>query len=328
LDDAAVRIFELAELPRVLHPEFGAVTWLDGDLPQDPSFVERLVRLGFPYSNYRALVAVEEDHILGRIETVVLPFRTRHGSESVLGVTGVVTRPDELRHGVASSLLQAAHARERSTGRRWSFLWTHRSWGAHELYERLGYRDVYSPPSAVRKVGRSSLVPLPPGYRSKSIQAGEAAVLQEIFRESTRSRSGFLPRFPGSFAARFRLGWRRASDYVLLVKHSEPVGYAFITRSRYALGATEVIVRHPRHVVAMVDMLERKAAGLWLAFGRTTFITDNEELLQGRGFLVSHRGHATLMARPLRPDSRRPHSADPSVVCQSAEFSFHSGDVF
>ncbi len=323
-----MKIVELGELPAALGDEFAAMTWLDGDHPQDLALVERLTHLGFRYSDYRGLVAVEDSHVVGRIETYVLPYRTRSGTESVLGISGVVTHPNALRHGVASALLKEAHARERSTGRRWSFLWTHRSWGAHRMYERLGYRDVYSPPAASRKVERSSAPSVDHGYRLRPLKASEDDLLERLFHASTRNRLGFLPRWPGSFRARFRLGWRSASDYVVLTQGLVPVGYAFTSKARYALGAMEVVIRHPRHVRAMLDALERKAAGTWLAFGRTTFITDNEALLRRRGYIISRRGHATLMAKPLRPDSRRPRSADPSVMCTSAAFTLHSGDVF
>lgn len=40
------------------------MTWLDGDHPQDLALVERLTHLGFRYSDYRGLVAVEDSHVV------------------------------------------------------------------------------------------------------------------------------------------------------------------------------------------------------------------------------------------------------------------------
>jgi GNAT superfamily N-acetyltransferase len=323
-----MKIYTLADLPPDLRAEYAAVLWLDGDLPQDWTFPDRLTRLGFRFTDYQALVAVEDGHVQGRIETLVLEYRTPEGSEPVLGITGVLTRPDALRSGVASALLREAHARERTTGRRWSFLWTHRSWGAHRVYEQLGYYDVHSPPSAVRKVPRSTGPSAFPGYQSRPLRRREFHLLEELLRAGIRGRYGILPRFPGSFQARARLGWRSASNYIVLTLGAAPVGYAYTTHTDYAVSAVEVVVAHRQHAPAMLNALERKAAGRWLAFGRTTFVSDHEPLFRRHGYLLFPSAHATLMAKPLFPAARRPGSSDPRVVCRSARFCSHYGDVF
>ena len=323
-----MRIVELSELPDRLGPQIGALNWLDGDPPYDARFLHRLRALGYPASDYQALLAVEGGQVLGKLDTTIHPYVTPAGTEQVVWVSGVETRPDALRRGVARTLLGEAHARERAAGRRWAFLWTHRSWVAHRMYEQLGYRDVYSPPAALRRLARSPRRVLPRGYGWRTLRPTEHNVLESLLSEASAGRHGFIPRYRGSFRLRFKLGWRRPSDYRVLSKDSKLVGYAHAPSSRYARAGYEIVVNHPRHAGAMLDGLERETAGRWLALARTTFITDHEELFRKRGYAVYRHAHPTMMAKPLHPDSRYPSSAGPAAVCGSPAFLFHGGDVF
>jgi GNAT superfamily N-acetyltransferase len=323
-----MKIVELADLPDRLGPQLAALNWLDGDPPLDARYMGRLRSLGYPVSDYQALLAVENSQVLGKVETIFLPYVTPTGHETAAGISGVETRPDALRRGIARALLEEAHERERTAGRRWAFLWTHPTWVAHHLYEELGYRDVYFPPSALRVIPRSPRPTLPPGYNWRPIRSGDHEILERLLQVASRERLGFIPRYPGSFRLRFQLGWRQPSEFRLLSRGSDPVGYAHAPAGHSARTAYEAVVTSPRHAPALLGALEQEAAGGWLALARTTFITDHAELLRRRGYALYRYSHSTLMAKPLRRDSRRPRARDPAVVCRSPAFSFHGGDVF
>lgn len=323
-----MKILSMDELPADLDTQFAALTLLDGDLPWGRPTAGLLSRLGVPYSEDKGFAAVERDRVLGRIETYVVPYRTPAGTEPAVWVSGVVTDPGHLGRGVASALLKEAHLRERGRGHRWAFLWTHRSWGAHRLYESLGYRDAYSPPAAARRLTSRAGASLSGAYTTRAARASEADLLERLLHASTRSRYGFVPRTPGSFRTRFRLGWRRASDHMLLLRDSVPVGYAFATKGRLGLMATEVVVTQPRGAASMLDALERRTGNGWLALARTTFITDNDALLRRRGYQIYGRTHPVMMAKPLMASSTGPRSADPFVLYRNPRFSFQGGDSF
>lgn len=323
-----MRIVELADLPDRLGPQVGALNWLDGDPPYDARFLRHLSTLGYPFLDYQALFAVEKGQLLGKADTTVHDYVTPAGTESVIWVSGVATRPDALRRGVARALLEEIHSREENTGRRWAFLWTHRSWGAHHLYEELGYKDVYSPPVALRRWRRASPRSLPRGYGWRALRPHEDSLLEELLDVASEGRYGFIPRYRGSFRVRFQFGWRQPSDFRVLTKESNPVGYAHGGSGPYARTASEIVVTHPAHGTAMLDALEREATGRWLALARTTFITDHAGLLRTRGYATYRHSHPTIMAKPLKPNSRHPPSTDPARVCRSPRFSFHGGDVF
>lgn len=325
---ASVKIVELAELPPRLGRQLADLSWLDGDnTPLDADDLHRMRRLGYRSRSSQSLLAVENGQVLGRVDTSVHSFLTPAGRQAVTWLSEVMTRPDAVRRGIATALLTEAHRRARRRGHRWAFLWTHRPWVAHDLYGRLGYRDAYAPPAALRRIPRIPRAILPTPYRWKKLEPAEIPLLERMLRESSRNRYGFIPRPPGSFQARFRLGWRKTADYRVLLRARRAVGYAYVPSTRYASTAYEVVVSRPEHAPAMLAGLERESAGRWLAFARTTFITDNEPLLRSRGYAVYRVAHPTVMALALRPDSRAPVSADPVRVCRSPRFTFHGGDV-
>ncbi|HKV90538.1 MAG TPA: GNAT family N-acetyltransferase, partial [Thermoplasmata archaeon] len=320
------RIFDLDELPAELAPQLAAIRWLDHETPQDLPFVRRLRRSGFPASAYFGVYSVERGQILGHVETLALPYRSGSTPETVLGIADVLTHPDALGHGHARRLLEHVHAREAAAGKRWSFLWTHRSWGAHRLYETLGYRDVYSPPSALRRVGRSGRRPVPTGYTWRRASVRDLRVLERLHASATKDRLGFGPRWRGSFRLKHEVGWRPIGDHRLLRKAGEAVGYAYVTGSVENLAPHEVIVAGPEHAGPMLAALEGEAAGRWLTFRTTTFVADEWTRLERRGYALYRSAHEVLMARALvePPGAGR----DPAEVAADEAYASQRGEMF
>lgn len=276
--------------------------------------------------DYLPLFAVEGGDVLARVSTIRSNFRTRHASGRFCGVADVVTRPDALRRGLAGRLLEEHHRRARAEGIRWSFLWTHRSWGAHRFYEGRGYRDVYAPPVLLRRVPRS-VRPLAPRYSVRRSTSRDAGALDSLFERATRGRTGFVPRRPGSFAARFRLGRRPARGVRQLLHDRRAVGYAIVDESPDQLTCVEAVGLGASHRPALLDLLERAAAGRWLAVMRTTFATDVAVEAGRRGYARLDALHSTLMAKPLA-GSRPNEWAEFLHGFRDPEFSCHTGDMF
>lgn len=322
-----MKIYDLAGLPTGLRPQLAALGVCDNESPQDDRFLGRLRRLGYPTTDYWGVYAVEGDELLARVETLRLPFTGRTGTQPVVGVADVVTRPPGLGRGYARALLQEVHRRSRADGARWSFLWTRRSWGAHRLYESLGYQDIYSTPYALGRVP-SSAARRPPGrYRLLVAGAADAGRIERILLSATHGRLGFLPRPPAQATLRARLGGRSWKNFRILFDGRRPVGYAYLSDDRpWNLTASEVVVPSPEHRPAMLAALRSLARGRWLTFQSTSFVTDAEVDLREGGFLVSPVSHAVLMAKPLVParklgEDLRPLGSDPA-------FSNHRGDMF
>ena len=321
-----MNVTDLEHLPRSLYSQVGVLGLLDGDPPQGIDFVRRFRALGLPAAEYYAVYAIEKGGILSQVEVVRPRFTSEAGSEVVCGIAGVATRPDAVRRGLAGRLIREVHRREAALGLRWSFLWTHRSWGAHTLYERLGYRDVYSPPSAIRLPGRRRIRRLPSRYEWVTVTRRDLPTLERIFRRSTRGRLGFVSRPPGLLSARVRLGWRVPENHRILFHRGTAVGYAYLTLSPWHVGVNEVLVDGPEHVVPMIEALESTEPERSISFGSTTFVRDARTDLERRGYVVYPLAHVTLMARPLTRD--RTPVEDPARVCADPRFSCHRGDTF
>ncbi len=146
-------------------------------------------------ADYVGVFAVERGRLLGQTFVLRIPYTFSEGVETVTGIAAVGTRPDRGRAGVARAILTEIHRREKEAGVRFSTLWTNRSWGAHRLYEALGYRDVYSSPWAVHAPSQRSL------KRREGIHMARATDLTEIeqlHRRITEGRTGFLRSEPGT----------------------------------------------------------------------------------------------------------------------------------
>ncbi len=327
----SVRVVTWPELSESERTSLPAVHVLDGGPIWDEKYLRRIHRGPSPFVDYHAVYAVEKDEVLGFVQVIRTPFRFVGAPrpETVAGLDYVVVRPEALRRGLASQLIQEVHRRERSEGTRWVLLSTRRSWGAHRLYEQLGYRDVYSPVSVLRQVPARAPDRLARGYRIRRARAKDASGLERLLRESERGRSGFVPRSPDSFSWRFRHEWARPRDHHLLLHQGREVGYARISVSPRAVTADEVALTGPDHALPMLLHLEREARGRWLLLQRTTFASDLKGELLARGYRFYPYAHATIMACPIAPGLRGVGAFAPwQATFEDPSFVMHAGDWF
>lgn len=322
-----MRVYDLDELPKTLLPQLARFGVSDGDPPQDLPLIRRLRKLGYPASDYWGVYAVEDGRLRSRVETLQLAFTGRTGPQTVVGIADVLTLPDATGRGYARALLQKIHRRESGRGRAWSFLWTHRTWGAHRLYRDLGYEDVYSPPNALRRIPRTVRSEPRSGYGWRAARADDALRLERLLAASTEHRLGFVPRRRGSTQIRFRLGWRRPENHRILLYGARPVGYAHLsTSSDWNVTTNEVVVASLAHLEAMITGLEGLARGRWLTFQGTSLVHDADAFLRERGYLTVPTSHSVLMARRL--GVRAVRGEDLRKVFGDPAFSNHRGDMF
>ena len=123
--------------------------------PELVAIIRRMDPRPFPFF---ALYTVEGSGVAGQVGVFRLPVVSTAGAAEVGGVWAVSTHPAWRGKGVASLLLDEAHARMAAAGLRFSTLGTDSYRVAHGLYEKQGYRDVFSPAAAL---GRSDALPRP-----------------------------------------------------------------------------------------------------------------------------------------------------------------------
>ncbi|HTW39913.1 MAG TPA: GNAT family N-acetyltransferase [Thermoplasmata archaeon] len=276
------------------------------------------------YEEYVGVFAVEGGHVVGQTYVKRLPYTFRDGVETVGAVASVGAHPAHARHGIARRLLREVHRREREVGRRYVTLWTNRSWGAHRLYEELGYRDVYPVPWALRLwPGR-----IPRRRRATGVGPGRTQDLPELDRLHDRlaaDRLGFTRR-P-----------RRFLETGAAVREFDPVkellvvrdggrlrGYAVPQRSGIRSTCGELVADSEPSRRALVSEVERGALGRQVAFMQTP-VTDLAGELARRGYTSMNAGWYVYMVTDLRRSwtereaRARFATADARFLCMHAD---------
>ena len=249
-------------------------------------------------AEYGGVFAVEEGRVLGEVYVLRIPYAFPAGTEPIAGLATITTLPDRRRRGIAAALVRDVHRREHEAGLRYVTLWTNPSWGAHALYEKLGYRDVYSSRWAVRIGGGRA-----PRRRSVSrIRPGRASDLKPIERFHDRAlqgRLGFAERPTGVLVSKYGTG-RLDPARQLLVSHAggRIVGYAQYDRNPQRVVCGELVARDRAIRRALVDELLRTSGDVPCAFQHSV-VPDAPEIFGAKSYARAPRSWWGLMATSL-----------------------------
>jgi GNAT superfamily N-acetyltransferase len=277
-------------------------------------------------ADYVGLFAIDRGRVVGQAYVLRIPFTFRDGVEIVSGLAGVTTRPDRGRTGIARRVLEEIHQREREAGVRYITLWTNRSWGAHRLYELLGYRDVYSSPWAVRygPTGHG------PGSRPRGIRPArrsDLGRLERLHAAQARGRLGFCRPAPGYLRTAAAAGEVVPGEELLVAGNGGRVGgYAHIERSRLRTICGELVASSSVARRALIEGVLRSSRGAPVAFQHSV-VTDHPELFRPPTYSLAPSAWLLFMAAPLGAAwttgqaIQRFATTDPRFLC-------HAGDRF
>ena len=285
----------------------------------DRRAVARWRRRSDLYADYVGVFAVDAGRVVGQTLVKRLTYHFPDGPQRIGAIASVGTRPDRSRTGVARRLLEEVHRRERAAGMDFVALWTNRSWGAHRLYEQLGYEDTYAYPWAVRRPG-----PRRGPRRNRAISPArprELGALDRLHDRLAEGRIGFCQR-PRRFLLTAAANREVDPASELLVAHDAGtvVGYALVhtTGSRTICG--ELVAETEAARTAIVRSVEARAGRNAVAFQHTP-VTDARELLRRRGYAFLDTGWYVFMTHALRgPWNARAARAtfrpdDPRFLC-------------
>lgn len=274
------------------------------------------------FADYVAVFAEERGRLLGQTFVLRIPYTFPDGTELVSGVAAVGTRPDRGRAGIARALLTEVHRREREAGIRFSTLWTNRSWGAHGLYEVLGYRDVYSPPWVVHPASRT-FPRRPRGVRPARRQ--ELADLEQLHARQAEGRLGFLREPNGYLAVGTAAGDIHPAKELVVVRTARRLrGYAHLGSDPYRTICGELVATSRPARQALVSEVRRRAKRTAFAFQHTP-VSDAPEMFRGRGYSAVPTGWYVLMAHSLgrtwspRAAVAQFATSDPRFLCMSGD---------
>ena len=277
-------------------------------------------------ADYAGVFAVEGDRVLGEVYVLRIPYTFPEGTELIGGLATVTTNPDERRSGIAAALIREAHQRERDAGIRYVTLWTNPSWGAHALYEKLGYRDVYSSPWAVRQ--RTSRVPLRRRARGiRFARPSDLEAIEQLHDRSAEGRLGFCRRPKGSLRAMALVGRLDPKRQLLVYRVAgELVGYAYLDRTPQRTGCGELVAATFPGRRALFDEVVRLTGRAPCAFQHSV-VTDAPEFFRGRDFARSRGSWWGWMATEVGRDWTATEAVD-RLTTNDPRFLCYSGDRF
>ena len=267
----------------------------------------------FPYPDHTGLYAVDENNdLLSRVEVHRVPFRTREGLEQVSCISSVATRPDAAGRGLATRLLEEAHARERKAGINFSLLWTRSSWIAHRIYERLGYQDILSFPYALKYIPRSFNAKTKARLFPASKKDAQAIV--DMHDTMTKNWYGFTPR---------REYWlQKTKGWHVLQRNKDPLAYLLLIPGTGNIACGEILASKHVPDELMLSSLEEKAKGKWLVlYGPAV-----KQNLSERGYAISSKAWGVLMAARL--DAKKARNLTHTLGADDSKFACFGSDGF
>jgi GNAT superfamily N-acetyltransferase len=238
--------------------------------------------------------AVEEDMVLGQVGVFRLPMISTEGREDVGGVWAVSTHPHHAGRGIASSLLEEAHARMRAAGLRFSTLGTNRYRVGYKLYQKHGYVDMNVWATAL---ARWETAHQPTRLRAQPLGSEGYDFVEKIFENIAGDYLGFAWRHT-PFA---RLRDHVNSEHVwILWENSELVGYVFAHKDNLMLQINIQLLR------AGIDASEAAAAiasELRTSYVQITMSRPSDiASLRRAGWQVAHPTWGAFMVKPLIPE--------------------------
>ncbi len=244
--------------------------------------------------------AVEGRQVIGQTYCFRYTYRFPSGEAPVGGVAAVATRPDRTGRGVAHRILEEVHRREREGGVDHILLWTNRSWSAHRLYERLGYRDIYHPLLALRAFGPDA--PAPIRHRVRRARVADVASMEELHAAATRRRWGFGARRPGTLALEVRSeGVKMLQQFWVAVRGRRLEGYAALTENRGRVECGELVARTNAAENALLRQHARRARKRWGVLDYSV-ASDRRSLLRRERYTLTDQAWFVLMG--ARTDGR------------------------
>lgn len=241
-----------------------------------------------------AVCAVEDGVVIGHVGVFRLPMMTTEGREDVGGVWAVSTHPQYAGRGVASRLLDEAHARMRAAGLRFSTLGTDRYRGAYRLYHRKGYGDMNIWATALT---RWETAHQPTRLRAEPAGLGGYDFAEQVFANVAGDYLGFAWRHTPFARLRDRV---RLEDINILWENNQPVGYALASVDQSILYVSDLLLRNgvnPAEAIAAVASRVRTAY-VQVKISRPVEIAS----LRQAGYQVAHPDWSAFMMKPLVPE--------------------------
>jgi len=238
-----------------------------------------------------AIYAVEADQVLGQAGVFRLPMVSTAGREDVGAVWAVSTHPQHAGRGVASLLLDEAHARMRAAGLRFSTLGTNRYRVAYKLYQRHGYQDTQVLATAL---ARWETAHQPTRLRARPLGSEGFDLVDKIFENVARNYLGYAWRHTPFTYLRDKV---EPGNVWILWENKCQVGYALVHKNKSILNISSLLLSKETDVTEAVAAVvnEIKVPYVKVKISRPVEIVS----LRNAGFQVAQPTWGAFMLKPL-----------------------------
>jgi GNAT superfamily N-acetyltransferase len=262
--------------------------------PERMELIRRLDPRPFPFFG---IYAVEDGIVVGQVGVYRLPMVTIAGPEDVGGVYAVCTHSAFSRRGIATRLLDEAHARMRAAGLRFSTLGTNRYRAAYRLYLRQGYEDIFVPASTLT---RRDQLGHNPRIHAERASSERYHLADDLFRRVAAGHLGFARRPEGFLAMMMATGDVSADEIWLLWRDSELIGYALAKAGESVLRISNLVLVEGAEASAAVASLahEMRVPYLQVRVDQSTVAAS----LRRAGFPLEQPNWDVFMIKPLVPE--------------------------
>ena len=259
--------------------------------PEHAAHIRRSDPRPFPFF---AIYAVEGDKVLGQVGVFRLPMVSTKGREDVGGIWAVSTHPHQAGRGVASRLLEEAHARMCDAGLRFSTLGTNRYRVAYKLYQQYGYEDMGVLGTAL---ARWETAHQPTRLRARPPGPEGFDLVDKIFEDVASNYLGYAWRYTPFAILRDKVD---LADIWILWENNRPIGYSIAQKNKSILSISSLLLSKDAEITEAIAAVvnEIKTAYVKVKISRPVEI----DSLKRAGYQVAHPTWGAFMLKPLLPD--------------------------
>jgi GNAT superfamily N-acetyltransferase len=249
-----------------------------------------------------AIYAVDGNNLMGQVGIFRLPMISIEGREDVGGIWAVSTHPQYSGQGVATTLINEAHARMKNAGLRFSTLGTDRFRLSHKLYHQIGYEETNVWATAF---ARWETAHQPTRLKAQPLGLGGYDLVEQVFTDIAQDYLGYAWRY-SPFE---RLRRINPSDIWILRENNTIVGYALTQSDNALLTISNIGLRLGVDITEAVSAVvaELKSTTIQVKISRPVEIAS----LKRAGYSVAYPSWGSFMIKPLLPglsiDDARQH---------------------
>jgi GNAT superfamily N-acetyltransferase len=233
--------------------------------------------------------AVEEGHIVGFVGVMDVVTRSLDGSEvKVGGIWDVATHPAHARKGIATNLMQRAHQYFQERDYLFSLLTTGRDSVAYQFYQKIGYHEALTFPSAYKLIRKGEK----PSEGASIKKKPDWDRILDIHRQTTADRTGLVIRSKDYMSM---LELRKIIHPDKTIQTEE--GYALLKEDKGNFTIKEIMAPTKRETTRLIRRIEDIAPKT--VIDRLVLDDQTLDAYRSQGYMILTESYSVLMAKSL-----------------------------